>query len=226
MRCLLAMDTCSEQASVAVMGNDHLLVELSWRAGPNHTATLLPAIQRALEQIQRKIQEVDSIAVAKGPGSYNGMRVGVSTAKGLAYALGVPLVGLSTLETMAYPYAAIGLPVCSFLEAGRAQLAAALFQQQGEDWQRVQEEHLATPESLAQELGGTVVMCGEGSASLVDQLRALLGARALWVPWEGYLRRAGTVAVLGKRRLERGLSDCPHTLQPLYLRPPSVTLRP
>ena len=98
---LLAIDTSTHYASVALHDGQSLLVEDTWLANQDHTRTLLPAVQGLLEAVAKQPAHISAIGVALGPGSFNGLRVGVSTAKGLALALNVPLAGIPTLELIA-----------------------------------------------------------------------------------------------------------------------------
>ena len=108
---LLAIDTSGDTASLALFDGGQPLAELTWQCHRNHSTELLPRLNQLLEQNGLETGSITAIAVALGPGSYNGLRVGLATAKGLALSLGVPLVGLSTLEAEAYPHAATGLPI-------------------------------------------------------------------------------------------------------------------
>ncbi len=120
----LAIDTSTDTASIALVRDAEVLVELTWHSGRNHTTQLLPNLSRLLDKAD--IHSVNCIFVAKGPGSFNGLRVGVSTAKGLAFSLKIPLVGISTLEVEAYQHAETGLPVCPIFNAGRGEIATAI----------------------------------------------------------------------------------------------------
>ncbi len=108
----LAIDTSTDTASLALVQDSEVLAELTWRCGQNHTIELLPRLAHLLNQTKLSLQSTSCIIVAKGPGSFNGLRVGVSLAKGLAFGLGIPIVGVSTLEVAAYQHAETGLPVC------------------------------------------------------------------------------------------------------------------
>ena len=114
---LLAIDTASPYASVAVHDGERLLAELVWLANQDHTRTLLSHVQQALADAGAGVEGLTAVAVALGPGSFNGLRVGLSTAKGLAIARGVRLVGASTLELLALEYGP-GEP----LNAGRGRM--------------------------------------------------------------------------------------------------------
>ena len=114
---LLAIDTASPYASVAVHDGERLLAELVWLTKQDHTRTLLPHVQQALADAGAGVEGLTAVAVALGPGSFNGLRVGLSTAKGLAIARGVSLVGASTLELLALEYGADAA-----LNAGRGRM--------------------------------------------------------------------------------------------------------
>ena len=161
--------------------------------------------------------------VAKGPGSYNGLRVGVSTAKGLAFSLNVPIAGISTLEAQAYQHAQTGLPVCSLLNAGRGEFAAALYQQKYHRWSTLTQEHLTTLESLIQDIRTKTLFCGELEQNTITQLKRRLKENFVLPSQASRLRRAAYLIELGQRRLKAGKGDDPITLQPLYLRQPPIT---
>ena len=219
----LALDTSTEIASIALSRCGEVEAEMTWPSGQNHTVELVPNLLHLLHEAKIKLQEIDAIIVAKGPGSFNGLRVGVGTAKGLAFALGIPLVGIETLEVEAFPYAKTGLPICPVQDAGRGEIAVALYQLQKGEWQKRVEEHITTVEELANNIASKTIFCGRFSPDIAQQIERQLGERAVIVCTS--LRRAGFLAELGWRRLERGEIDRPTTLQPLYLRRPSVTTK-
>jgi tRNA threonylcarbamoyl adenosine modification protein YeaZ len=101
---LLAIDTSTHYASVAVHDGQRLLAETTWLAEQEHTRTLLPSIDHALKLARVTLQQIDTVAVALGPGSFNGLRVGLSTAKGLCLARSLPLVGVPTMEIIGEEY--------------------------------------------------------------------------------------------------------------------------
>src|SRR5512136_2267561 len=145
----IAIDTSTDFASLALVQDDQLIGEISWRCGRDHTAQILPTLSVLLDRAGVELKTATGIIVASGPGSYNGLRVGLSTAKALAFSLNVPLVGVSTLEVEAYQHAERGLPVCAIFNAGRGEIAAAIYHQKGDDWTRLVAEHVTTVEALA-----------------------------------------------------------------------------
>ncbi len=171
------------------------------------------------------MQSFNCIVVAKGPGSFNGLRVGISTAKGLSFSLGIPIIGISTLEATAYGHAGTGLPVCAVSGAGRGEIAAALYQQKRGKWQQLIAEHLTTLENLIGETETKTVFCGEYVLQIAAVLEEKLGTKAVIPPDAGLFRRAGFLAELGAMRFKEDKLDHPATLQPLYLRKPPITER-
>lgn len=219
----VAIDTSTETASLALVDEASALAELTWHCGQNHTVQLLPALSSLLNQAGSGINETSGIVVARGPGSYNGLRVGLSTAKGLAVSLGVPLVGVSTLEAEAYQCRERSGAVCAIMNAGRGEIATAVYETRGEEWIRLIPEHITTIETLCARISGPTIFCGEYVTSVASELRGRLGDRAAFVSPARGLRRAGYLAELGLRRLKSGDYDDPATLQPLYLRAPPIT---
>jgi len=219
----LAIDTSTDTASLALVHGSQVLAELTWHCGQNHTVELLPQLTHLLNQTKINLQSINCIIVARGPGSFNGLRVGISTAKGLAFSLGIPIVGISTLEVDAYQHAETGLPICPILNAGRGEIATAIYQRKYNKWRQLTAEHIATVEALCSQITTKTIFCGEFIPIIATQLREQLKQRAIIPPPAARLRRAGFLAELGLRRLEAGNYDDPVTLQPLYLRRPPIT---
>jgi tRNA threonylcarbamoyl adenosine modification protein YeaZ len=219
----LAIDTSTDTASVAIVQDSEILAELTWRSGQNHSVELLPNLSKLLNQVGLDIQSASGIIVAKGPGSFNGLRVGVSTAKGLAFSLGIPIVGISTLEVAAYPYAETGLPICPISNAGRVEIATAMYQKQGERWRQLSTEQITTVETLCSRITTPTIFCGEFIPAIAARLREQLGDLAVIPGSASRLRRAGFLAELGLQRLKAGDGDNTATLQPIYLRRPPIT---
>jgi len=220
----LAIDTSTEITSIALFSEGKVQAELTWHSQMNQTAELLPNIVHLLKQAKTELRDINGIIVAKGPGSFNGLRVGMSTAKGLALALGIPLVGISTLEAEAFQHAHAGRPICPVFNAGRGEIATALYQKRRGRWQRLMEEHITTAEELCSQIKRRTIFCGNITPIAANQLVERLGQRAVILEGATNLRRAGFLAELGWYRLSRGDYDEAATLQPLYLRSPSITL--
>jgi len=219
----IAIDTSTDTAGLALVQDGEVLAELTWRSGQNHSTQLLPNLSHLLNQTKLGLQSASCIIVAKGPGSYNGLRVGISTAKGLAFSLGIPIVGISTLEAEAYQHAETGLPVCPIFNAGREEIATAMYRRKQNEWCQLKAEHITTVETLCSEITSKTVFCGEFVPFIAARLSKQLKRKAVILPQAAGLRRASFLAELGLKRFQAGDYDNPATLQPLYLRGPSIT---
>jgi tRNA threonylcarbamoyladenosine biosynthesis protein TsaB len=223
---ILALDTSTAISSLALYDGESVLAEMTWQTRDS-TAQVLPMVQESLSLLRRGPAELTGLAVALGPGSFNGLRVGLSLAKGLAYALHLPLVGLPTPEIVAYPFSALVLPVCAVLKAGRSRVISTLFQTRYGRWQRVGEMRNVGVEELGADTERTTVFCGEIDDALSTLIREQLGQRALVASPALSTRRAGYLAEMGWKRLleEPQGMDLP-SLQPLYLTRPRIGAAP
>ena len=229
----LSIDTATENASIALSSAGKVEAELSWPAGQNHTVELIPNILNLLQQANIELGgeaesicelKIEAIIVSKGPGSFNGLRVGFATAKGFAFGMDIPLVSVGTLEAEAFPHAQTGLPICPVQDAGRGEIATALYQVEDREWHQLIEEHITTVEELCESISSKTVFCGrfsERSYDFARRIEELMEEKAVIL--DNTFCRAGFLAELGYRRLERGERDDVATVQPLYLRHPSIT---
>lgn len=219
----LAIDTATNNPGIALRDGDGPLAAAGWRTQRNHSVELLPNLERLMAPLGVSLGELRGIAVSLGPGSYNGLRVGISTAKGLAYALDIPLVGIGTLKAAAWSRAAAGLPVTAFFSAAGGEYAAATYHLADGELREVEAPHLAGLAEIIAGVTETTIFCGEIGESEAAQLRAALGGKArLAAPVDGG-ERAGALAELGIKRLEAGEGDNIASLSPVYLRPPPIT---
>lgn len=213
---LLAIDTATRQAGCALLDGDGIRAELAWEAGKNHSRDLGKAVREVWALGGAGVADIDSLAVTSGPGSFSGLRVGIAYAKGLALARHIPLVGVPTLDALAFQASALSTDVTAVLSAGRGDVYVARYMGQGENWK-------LTTAYLLMSLGDTVelaegsLLVGDASAAVAEAGRSagitLSVAPVLW-----QLRRPGFLAELGKRYLDAGGADQRDTLEPLYLR--------
>src|SRR3972149_2285545 len=218
----LAIDTSSNIVSIALSHKGEILASLTWKTTRNHTIELLPNLVCLLQQAKVELGSTEAIIVARGPGSFNGLRVGISTAKGLAAALNIPLLGVNTLEAEAYPFAFTELPLRPVQKAGREEIATALYRQKDNEWQCLEAENLTTVKTLCRRIKQKTLFCGEIPPDIAREIQQNLGRRAI-ISRSNSLSRASSLAILGWRKLSRGEQDDLATLQPLYLRPPNIT---
>jgi tRNA threonylcarbamoyl adenosine modification protein YeaZ len=219
---VLAIDTSSDNSGLALVRDGQTLAEATWHCGQNHSVELLPRLTQLLEEAEIELKEVGCVLVARGPGSYNGLRVGLSTAKGLAFSLDIPIIGVSSLELEAYRHADSSLPIGPVFNAGRGEIATALYRNKN-GWQRLAPEHITTVEALGSEIKDKTLFCGEYATVIAGELKKRLKGKAVIAP--PLPRRPSLMAELAKARLEAHDYDSPASLQPLYLRRPAITRR-
>ena len=219
---LLAIDTSTRYGGVGLWKDDRVIGALCWYSKQNHTAELIPAIEHVLGRVKVGAAAIAGVAVALGPGGFSAIRVGISTAKGLALPLQVPLVGIGTLEIEAYPYSSLTLPICPLLDAGSAGVATALFQSSGGRWKKLREERVCTPEELVESISKRTLLCGEGTPLRKEYLQNALGRKGVVMGFHSPASRLWALAALAGDRLKTGAVDSVTELQPLYLRRPSI----
>lgn len=218
-RPLLAIDTSTGVAGIALYGHDGVLAEASWMAGRAQTVSVLREIDRLCALSNLQPDDLGAVAVATGPGSFNGMRVGISTAKGLAFALGLPLLGVPTLDATAYPHGDAGYPVRAALLAGRGRYVSALYRWQEGTLRRVGDYANTTLAELAALLVEPTLVCGELPHDHLAEWRAQTPLARL-VPPTLNMRRASCLAEIAWQRHRRGEADDQATLEPVYLHGP------
>ena len=220
----LAIDTSTDYASIAISDQGNAISEFSWYTKQNHTRELMPNIDYLLKQANQEPKAIKAVFIAKGPGSFNGLRVGMSAAKGFSFALSIPIVAIGTLEIEAYPFAFARLPLCPIHNAGRGEIATALYQQ-SEWWSCLKPEHITTVNELCGEIKEQTLFCGEIPEEAIEQLSTELGEKAIIPQLAARIRHARYLSVLGWQRLNHNETDDLVNLQPTYLRPPPITQR-
>lgn len=213
---ILALESSAKAASVALMQDAELLAQYSQCSGLTHSRTLLPMVEDMLKNTDKKLADVDFIAVAHGPGSFTGIRIGVSTVKGLAWASDKKCVGVSTLAAMAWHGAAVGGLVCSVMDARRSQVYNALFEIKDGAPERLCRDRAIALSELAAELKGydrEVLLVGDGARLSFDYLTAE-GISCRIAPQNLVYQSAWGVG-MEALRIEPGTAD---DLLPVYLR--------
>ena len=195
---LLALDTSTSTAGVALFDGQRVLSESTWLAGREHSTRVLVEVERALDRIGRSQTDLTGLVVANGPGSFTGVRVALSVAKGIAAGLSVPLWAVTSLAVVAAGAFATELPVRPVLEAGRGRYATSLYA----SGQCVEAPRLATLDQLAELLGEPTMVIGELSQEARVRLAQMPLVRL--APLAACIRRAGFAAELGWRQALAG----------------------
>lgn len=218
----IAIDTSTEIAGLALVGDNEIISEFTWCCGRNHSVQLLPNLEFMLCQAKLNLSAAAGIIVASGPGGYNGLRVGLSTAKTFAFSLDIPVAGISTIEAMTYEHASLGIPVCGVINPGGGDIAAGIFATQDGKWNRQLEEQLISVDNLCSKILTRTAFCGQIAPPVAEKIKERLGEKAVILSSSGW-RRPAFLAELGRSRLKDGGFDDPSSLQPLYLRSPAIT---
>ncbi len=217
---ILAFESSAKAASVALMQDGVLLAESFQNNGKTHSATLMPMAQQVLMDCSLTAAELDAVAVAKGPGSFTGVRIGVAAAKGLAWGAEKPVCGVSTLEAMATQLSMQAGIICPVMDARRGQVYNALFQADGKTLTRLTSDRAISLEELKKDLEKaekTIFLVGDGTKLCYNTLSEALPHLTL-PPAHLEMQRASGVAMAAERLAQQGGLQAPGELVPSYLR--------
>jgi tRNA threonylcarbamoyladenosine biosynthesis protein TsaB len=217
---ILAVETSTMFGGIAIMDeSEGLLAELRLNIRSTHSERLMTGINLLLQQAGLKIQDIDVFGVATGPGSFTGLRIGLSTMKGFSYATGKPLVSVPTLEAFAWNFPYSVHPICVMLDARKKEVYAAVFRWRQTGFDRVIEETSTDPATLLKALfDKPVLFAGEGALLYKDMILEMAGEKAIFAPPQGMVPSPSNVAFLVLRKAKKGEFSEPVSLVPLYIR--------
>jgi tRNA threonylcarbamoyladenosine biosynthesis protein TsaB len=215
---VLAVETSTLKGSIALLQDDRALVEFSLQVEETHSSQLLPAIEYVLEISGVTPGEIDAFAVAAGPGSFTGLRIGMAAMKGLAAATEKPIVGVSTLEAMAWNFPFSQNPLCPMIDARMKEVYCAWFRFEAGTIRRLAEDRAVAPEKVIEDVKEPCIFFGSGALRYRQRLLEALGERALFPPEEIMGARASLVGLLALKRLRAGESDDLASIEPSYIR--------
>lgn len=212
---ILALDTATETGSLALVEGKRLLVEYSLESSGTYLSRLLPRLAQLFAAAGRDPADLGALGVSVGPGNFTGLRIGLATAKTLAWALGCPLVPVPTLEVLAAQVPSQPHPIGVVLDAKRGEVFWGLYRCPADRPQVLAEPIRLPLAELARRLTPPLVLTG----FLASSLPTLPQEGVSLAPPERRFPRAATVARLARQRLEAGLTVAPEQLVPTYLRP-------
>jgi tRNA threonylcarbamoyladenosine biosynthesis protein TsaB len=224
MALLLAIDTSARTAGVALLDGELVLAEHTWQATGNHTTHLLPAVRELLQASGKRPTDLSAVATAIGPGAFTGLRVGIATAKTLAWSLGLPCLAVGSLDALAATVS-WAPRVLAVLDAGRGEWYWASYAQERGARRRLEPPQIGRPEEVLAALRRSTFLVGD-CAPAVRQLIAERYERLVTLadPRLPAVRPAA-LGLLAQGRLAAGECDEPATLQPVYLRRPAAEER-
>lgn len=211
---ILAFDASTEYCSTALWLDGEVLTR-QVHAGQTHSQLLLPQCQSVLAEAGLTFADLDGIGFGEGPGSFTGLRIACAVAQGLAFAVDVPVAGVSSLQALAA--ASEGERVIACLDARMGEVYHATYQRVGDDWLMLGEAVVCKPQDVPAVEGGGWVGCGSGFMAYADVLAARYG-EALAIAKADIYPHARHVADLAARRFAQGLGIAPELAAPLYIR--------
>jgi tRNA threonylcarbamoyladenosine biosynthesis protein TsaB len=215
---LLAIDTSTNDSGVALYDGSRVLAECAWFSGRRHAEQVLPLIDVLLRNLDATPADLTAVAVATGPGSWSGLRVGMSLAKSLVIARPMPLVGVPTLDVVAFPHRHGALPVVPLVRLGRDRYGAAVYQNTPTWGPTGVVRNLSLAELPA--LTDVGLFCGDVDEAARTLLMERLGDAAAFAAGSDNVRRPAALAELAWGRLEVGQVDDLISLEPMYLGSP------
>ena len=214
---ILGIDTCCMAATSAIIADDRLVAQVVQNNNKTHSQSIMPMIDFMLKQTELSINDIDGFAVAVGPGSFTGVRIGVATIKALAHPFNKPCIPVSTLEALAFNVAPIEGIICPILDARRNQVYTATFLNND----RLTEDRAVSVEELIDELKSSdknIIFVGDGIGAYGDEIKSALGDKAFFASRSLRMNLASSVAELGYEKMLNSETVSYSDLKPTYLR--------
>ena len=222
---ILGIETATVQAGCAIGGHEGVLASAHCAKGKRHAENLTPAIEFICEQAQIELSEIGLVAVDVGPGLFTGLRVGVATAKAVAFALRVPMIGVSSLDLLAFPVRFSPRLIVAAIDARRSELYYAFYRQVPGGVQRISEHSVGSADDLASELlaiGEEVLLVGDGAHRYREAFDGLAKVEIV-DPGNSYPSAASLVQLAHARALREDFAQI-DSIEPIYLRRPDAEI--
>jgi len=223
---VLGIDTSTPCGSVGLVSDSEVISEYLLNTPVTHSERILSAIHFVVKEAGCAMESLDGLAISLGPGSFTGLRIGVSTVKGLAFALGKPVVGVPTLDGLAAQVSPTPYLICPILDARKKEVYTAFYRYNQENvLVRLSEYQAARPEVLTKQVKEKTIFVGNGAGVYADILRTAASPFALFPPTPLHLLHGSMVAKLGlDLLLKKDVLD-PATFSPIYVRPSEAEIK-
>jgi tRNA threonylcarbamoyladenosine biosynthesis protein TsaB len=215
---LLAVDTATQSCGVAIIADGCMQTELILSHGGTHTKRVLAAIDAVLHLDGDSLAQIDAFAVTRGPGSFTGLRIGISTVKGLALATGKPVIGISSLDVLAHQAGGDAAWICPMIDARRNEIYWSIFRRDGDGLVALSEEQVGPVDKLARQIEKPCVFVGNAVPQYAAQLAGLVKPAVQWSLEADNAIRPAVLARLAWRRFQQGDVDDAGGFAPVYLR--------
>lgn len=218
---LLVLDSSGLVASVALIEDDRLIAEYTTGNKLTHSQTLLPMLNEVIKRTSFEMEDIDAIAVAKGPGSFTGLRIGAATAKGLGLALNKPIVPVPTVDGLAYQLFGTSKIICPMMDARRKQVYTGFYRFEGGEMKVLKEQCAQSVEDTLDQLrkyNELVIFLGDGVPVYHDEIMEKMGESAIFAPAHANRQRAAAVGALAQVYFAQGIYESADEFVPDYLR--------
>jgi tRNA threonylcarbamoyladenosine biosynthesis protein TsaB len=216
---ILAVENSGMCGSIALVSGSHCIAEQSLLSKLTHSKRLLVTLERVMAECQVTWEQIGAIAISLGPGSFTGLRIGLSTVKGLSMATSIPLIGVPTLDGLASQLTFTAMPVCPILDARKNEVYTALYQTDENGIMQRRSEYLVIPAvELAGQITEPTVFAGDGITVHGDLLREKLGDLAVFAPEQLYFAKASSIGFLALSLWHKKDFLDPAGCIPLYVR--------
>ena len=222
---VLGIDTSTSSGGVGLVEDEETICEYLLNIPVTHSERLLGVIDFVLREARCRIEQVEGWVIVLGPGSFTGLRIGVSTVKGLAFATGKPVAGISTLDVLASQIAPTSYLICPILDARKKEVYTGFYRYQGVSPTRQSEYQAISPEDLVSQIKEQTVFVGDGVRPYGDFLRNRLGSFAIFPSPPFHFSHGSMVARLGMDLLKKGEILNLSAFSPLYIRPSEAEMK-
>jgi len=218
---ILALDSSGLVASVAIMTEEDLIGEYTINYKKTHSQTLLPMLDTVVKMVELDLKEIDAIAVAMGPGSFTGLRIGSSTAKGLGLALNKPIIEVPTVDGLAYNFGPTEYVICPLMDAKRNQVYTGLYEFVDEEFKIIEKQCAIALDDILTKvntLGRKVIFLGDGVHAYKNQIGEKINVDYIYAPAHLSKQRAGAIGALACKYYKEGKTVSARDHKPEYLR--------
>lgn len=216
----LGLDTSTKVATIAVIDGEKVIGEYSLSKDMSHSEKLMPMIKEVLDNLDLKIEDIELYTVALGPGSFTGLRIGIATVKSFSHLFNKPIIGVSTLEALAYNLYENQSIIMPMIDARRDRVYTGLYKFTGGELVEIEGSQILEISDLKEKLKGydNVIFNGDGALVYREEISSLLCGKAKFASLGQNINRAVSVCELGMRKYKRGQRDDKFDLLPEYIR--------
>lgn len=218
---ILALDTSTNVASVAVLEDDVIIGEYSCNKGKTHSQRLMPMVENLLEKVGLNAKDMDAFAASIGPGSFTGLRIGVTTIKAMAFAAEKPVISVNTLDALACNLSTSKAIICPIIDARNSQVFTALYKFTNGKLEKLTDylgTHINELVDIIRSMQGEIILLGDACTLHKDFFAAQLGDRLSIAPPNTALAKASSVAMLARNAFIEGKLESCYDMVPFYLR--------